>query len=240
MSHAQPLSSLESAFLGLESRDVPFVFACILELDQPVGLDALRAHVDAALRGVPRYRQRIIRGRLGTASREDDDDFRIEHQIFAAWAPPTGARALDDLAAELLRTELALDHPPWRLWTVDGLPDGRGAIIALVHHASSTESPACDCSSTSGVAARLWPACADACSLPRSAAWCQAEPSRHCAARDGLRPPQTASTRTGPTHARYASPAFHCGHREIEQRSGHERRRAGERRRALHRYPIDL
>jgi WS/DGAT/MGAT family acyltransferase len=48
---------------------------------------------------------------------------------------PGGERELDDLVAKLLTAGVPADHPPWRLWTIEGLADGRGALIALVHHA---------------------------------------------------------------------------------------------------------
>ena len=136
MSSSQPLSALEAAFVGLESHDVPFVHASILEFERPIPLAAFRAHVAAALAEVPRYRQRIARGRLGTARWVDDEDYRIDHQIHAAAVPaPGGTRELEALTAELLATDLPAGHPPWRLWTVDGLAGGRGAVIAVFHHA---------------------------------------------------------------------------------------------------------
>ena len=131
MSAAHRLLALESAFVGLESKDVPFVFASILELDRPIAVDALRRHVDAAFATVPRYRQRLDHARRTWV----DTDFRIEHQVrFATVAQPGGRAELEALAARLLSTELPPDYPPWQLWTVGGLEGGRGALIALVHH----------------------------------------------------------------------------------------------------------
>jgi hypothetical protein len=130
------MSALEAAFLGLESRAVPFVHASILCFDRPIRLDDLRAHVDAALADIPRYHQRIKRGRFGAAAWTDDANYRIEHHVHAAAvAAPGGMRELEDLAAQLLSGGLPVEHSPWRLWTVNGLADGRGAVIALFHHA---------------------------------------------------------------------------------------------------------
>src|SRR5665647_2869854 len=106
MSAAQRLSALDSAFLGLESHDVPFVYACILGFDRPIPLDPLRAHFDVVLREFPRYRQRIERGVLGLARWVEDDQFRIARQIHSIWvAEPGGALELDRLTGELL------EHP---------------------------------------------------------------------------------------------------------------------------------
>ncbi|HEU4727465.1 MAG TPA: wax ester/triacylglycerol synthase domain-containing protein [Kofleriaceae bacterium] len=131
----QRLSAIDAAFLGVESHDVPFVHASILSFDRPIALDVARAHVDAALAGLPRYRQRIVRGRLGAAEWVDDPEFGIDRHILAATVPaPGGARELEELCAHLLASELPPGHPPWRVWTVTGLADGRGALISLFHH----------------------------------------------------------------------------------------------------------
>lgn len=132
----QPLSALEAAFLGLETHDVPFVHAAILSFDRPIALEPLRRHVAAALAQIPRYRQRMAPRRLGAADWIDDPGDRIEDHVHAAAvAAPGGARELDDLAAELLASELPAGHSPWRIWTVAGLAGEQGAIISVFHHA---------------------------------------------------------------------------------------------------------
>lgn len=131
----QPLSALEAAFLGLESHDVPFVHASILHFDRPIAVEPLRAHVAAALDGVARYHRRIVRKPLGGADWVDDTDYQIEHHVQAATvAAPGGPRELDELAAQLLQTDLPPEHSPWRLWTVTGVADGGGALISVFHH----------------------------------------------------------------------------------------------------------
>ncbi|HEU0032554.1 MAG TPA: wax ester/triacylglycerol synthase domain-containing protein [Kofleriaceae bacterium] len=129
------MSALESAFLGLESRDVPFHFASILEVDRPIAVEQLRSHVDSVLGTIPRYRQRIVRSRWRGARWVDVPDFRIENHVGAVTvAAPGGRRELDELVAHLLETELPAVQPPWRLWAVHGVEGGRGAVIALMHH----------------------------------------------------------------------------------------------------------
>lgn len=135
MTSAQPMPALEAAFLGLESRDVPFVHASILEFDRPVPLEALRAHIDAALSAIPRYRQCVAHGHFGAAAWVIDEDYQIEHHVHAAAvAAPGGPRELESLVAELLSSGLPVDHSPWRVWTLSGLAGDRGALITLFHH----------------------------------------------------------------------------------------------------------
>jgi WS/DGAT/MGAT family acyltransferase len=129
------MSALESAFLGIGSGEVPFVYEAILDFDREIPLDALRARVDDALSKVRRYHQRIERGRFGRAAWVDDDHFRIARHVHEATAAAPGSmRELEQLAAQLFATDLPAGHPPWRLWTVRGLAGGHGAVIAMVHH----------------------------------------------------------------------------------------------------------
>ena len=130
----QPLSSLEAAFIGLETPGVEFVYACILELDREVDVDALRELFDRALDAVPRYRQRVIRRRFGRRPMwADDAEFRIARHVHAARvATPGGTHELEDLTAQLLATELPQAHSPWRVWSVHGLAGGRGAVMLFI------------------------------------------------------------------------------------------------------------
>ncbi len=130
MTTGQPMSALESAFLGLESYDVPFQYASILAFDRPIELAPLRAHIAGVLENLPRYRQRIVRTRSGAGRWVADATFDITNHVDAI----RGSEPLEHLAAQLLETELDRAHPPWHVWTVEGLPDGRGALIAVLHH----------------------------------------------------------------------------------------------------------
>ena len=133
----QRLSSLEATFLALSSPEVPFVPGCLLELDRPIELELIRARIEKLLTEVPRYRQRIARAPLlGSLAWVDDETFELDHHVGSVRVPaPGGERELDELVARLLMAGLHTDGPPWRVWTVEGLADGRGALIALVHHA---------------------------------------------------------------------------------------------------------
>lgn len=131
---AHRLSAVESMFVRLGTREVPFVFSCVLELERPIDLEALRERIAAAVADHPRYRQRVQRGLLHDAW--VDAPFRIEQHVRrAAVTAPGGRRDLDELAAQLISTDLPDHESPWRMWVVEGLAGGRGAVIAVVHHA---------------------------------------------------------------------------------------------------------
>ena len=133
---SQRMTALEAAFVELDTRGAPFVYAAILELDRQIELAALRRHLGDALASEPRYHQRMTRGPLGRHAWANDDDFRIERHVRAITAPPPGGpHQVEALAASMLGADLPRDHAPWQVSTVQGLANGRGALIAVVHHA---------------------------------------------------------------------------------------------------------
>lgn len=135
MPRPERLSALDAAFLDLESATVPFVIGSILCFDRRIDLARLRAHVDAALDGLPRYRQRL--GRIPLLRHPvwiDDGAFTIDRHVRAVPAVSPGSAAdVERVAADLLSRRLPGEHPPWQLWLMD-TDDGASAIIAVVHH----------------------------------------------------------------------------------------------------------
>ncbi|HSD86135.1 MAG TPA: wax ester/triacylglycerol synthase domain-containing protein [Kofleriaceae bacterium] len=137
MATPQRLSALDATFLALSSPEVPFVPGCVLMLDRPLALAPLEARIEALVEELPRYRQRIVRAPLiHSLAWIDDTEFLIERHVDVLHVPaPGGQRELEEAVAELLTAGVPEDHPPWRVWTVEGLADGGGALIAVVHHA---------------------------------------------------------------------------------------------------------
>jgi WS/DGAT/MGAT family acyltransferase len=131
MSPTERLNALEATFLGLESATVPFVIGSILRFDRRSELARLRATVEAALDGLPRYRQRRDRVPvLGHPIWIDDARFDIARHVLPS---PAGIGDPEALAAQLLAHPLPPDRPPWQLWLVDGA-DGSSSVVAVVHH----------------------------------------------------------------------------------------------------------
>jgi WS/DGAT/MGAT family acyltransferase len=132
MSPPERLSALDAAFIALESRTIPFVIGSIIRFDRRVDLARLRAHVDAALDHLPRYRQRV--GRLPVLRHPiwiDDADFAIARHVLAV--PDAAGCEPEEVAAELCARCLPPDRPPWQIWLMD-CADGKSAIISVIHH----------------------------------------------------------------------------------------------------------
>lgn len=96
------------------------------------------ARVGSRLHLTPRQRQRLTFAPLwaGTPYWVDYPEFRIEEHVHRVSAPAPGGEAeLSDLIGELMAPPLDRNRPLWQIWFVDGLADGRFAILYRVHHA---------------------------------------------------------------------------------------------------------
>lgn len=64
-----------------------------------------------------------------------DDTFDLRHHVRrTAVARPGDERALFDAVAEIMERRLERSRPLWEAWIVDGLPNGRWALLVKIHH----------------------------------------------------------------------------------------------------------
>ena len=143
-SHADPLSSLDSVFLGAEGEHTPMHIGATLVFDQgPLGrgdgtieVAAIERHLAARLHRAPRFRQRLARTPLeARAVWVDDEHFRLDaHVKHVRLDAGSGDAALASAAGEILARPLDRRRPLWELWVIDGLDGGRFAIVTKVHH----------------------------------------------------------------------------------------------------------
>jgi WS/DGAT/MGAT family acyltransferase len=142
----EPLDPLDSAFITLEARGAPLHIAAVMELDHPSGgavdpittFEEIKALVGARLHEIPRLTKRILRVPFDLAWPvwADDPEFDIdEHVLRRACPSPGGERELDALVGRIVATELPPDRPLWELSVIEGLADGRTALILKIHHA---------------------------------------------------------------------------------------------------------
>ncbi|PRY51830.1 WS/DGAT/MGAT family acyltransferase [Geodermatophilus tzadiensis] len=133
------LSTLDASFLYLEDDGAPLHVAGVLVLE-PVagGLDALADLVEARLPLVPRYRQRIVQvpGRLANPVWADDPDFDVAYHVRRSAVPRPGTQQqLLDLVSRVTSRPLDRNRPLWEVYLVEGLAEGRVAVVTKTHPA---------------------------------------------------------------------------------------------------------
>jgi diacylglycerol O-acyltransferase / wax synthase len=133
------LTPLEASFLYLEEPSTPMHVAGVLVLESPPGgMDAVADLVEARLGLVPRYRQRILEvpGRLANPVWADDPDFELAYHVRRSALPRPGTQQqLLDLVSRLASRPLDRGRPMWELYLVEGLADGRIAVVTKTHPA---------------------------------------------------------------------------------------------------------
>ncbi len=100
--------------------------------------EQFRDHIGSRLHLVPRFRQKLRWVPLdqGRPVWVDDPHLNLEYHVRQTALPAPGSdEQLRNLAARIFSQQLDRSKPLWELWLVEGLADGRFAIIGKSHHA---------------------------------------------------------------------------------------------------------
>ena len=140
MGNRDRLTGLDASFLHLEAQGTAHMHvAGIYVFAGPgPGYDELVAHLLARLDLVPRYRQRLATVPLGQGRPVwvDDPHFNVRYHVrHTALPAPGGDEELKRLAGRLMSQQLDRHKPLWEMWLIEGLEDGRFAIVGKTHHA---------------------------------------------------------------------------------------------------------
>lgn len=138
------LSATDRVFLDIEGGALMMHVAAVMVFDGgglvgPDGaldFDRIERMLEAATAEVPRFRQ-VVREVPGLgAVWVDDARFAIGAHVMRTAIPrPGGEAQLMGLAGRVLSRPLDRRHPLWEVWLVEGLADGRFAMIVKAHHA---------------------------------------------------------------------------------------------------------
>ena len=137
---ADPLSPSDRASLAAERGPVNMSVGAGLVFEGGPGVtyEAVVERLSTRLHLIPRYRQRLEEPPLGLANPVwvDDRDFELSWHVRSVTLPPPGSdEQLEDLMAREMSRRLDRSRPLWELHVVDGLRDGRMALIPKMHHA---------------------------------------------------------------------------------------------------------
>lgn len=132
-------------FVGIETNRLHMHVGALLifetgPLRKPEGgvdFERLSKYLGQAMSSLPNYHRRLAPSSLFRHPIwVDDHNFHTRFHIrHTALPSPGDERVLKRLAGRIFSQPLARDRPLWELWVVEGLEEGRFALIAKVHHA---------------------------------------------------------------------------------------------------------
>ena len=142
--HYERLSSLDNSFLALESRSTHMHVGAVTifsagSFAMPEGgidVERLKDFISSKLHMIPRYRQRIVRVPIEQHPVwVDDEHFNIDYHIRHIAVPRPGTdEELKRIAGRLMSQQIDRTKPMWEMVVVEGLEDGRFAIVTKIHH----------------------------------------------------------------------------------------------------------
>lgn len=133
------LTPEDASFLRIEDQTSAMhgVTVAVFEGPEP-RFDELLARMARRVSLVPRLRQRVIDvpGGVERPVWVDDPHFSLDYHMRHTGVPRNGTMAdVHAVAGRILSQRLDRGKPLWEMWMIDGLPDGRWAILSKAHHA---------------------------------------------------------------------------------------------------------
>ena len=132
------MGPLDASFWHLEDAHASLHIAGIAVFEGPVPAQAeIVEHFRRRLHLVPRYRQkmRTVPFNLDRPVWVDDPAFELSYHVRrTAVAAPGGDTQLQALLGRLMSQRLDRERPLWEAWIVEGLEDGRWALVSKLHH----------------------------------------------------------------------------------------------------------
>lgn len=145
MENYERLSFLDNTFLIMEGPANPMHVGATLVFEPGdslraanggIDIDAVRTFIGARLEYVPRYRQKlqwipIERHPVWV----DDAHFDLTHHIRHVALPRPGKfEQMREMSGRFLSQRLDRSRPMWEVLVIEGLEDGRFALVTKVHH----------------------------------------------------------------------------------------------------------
>ncbi|TLG10805.1 wax ester/triacylglycerol synthase family O-acyltransferase [Nocardia cyriacigeorgica] len=138
----EQLTGLDASFLYLETGTQHLHVCALLILDPVEGtysFDELKAELGRRLPLIPHMRRKVheVPFNLDHPVWVDDPNFDLDYHIRRVGLPkPAGRAELADLIGDIASRPMDRDRPLWEMSVVEGLDDGKIAVIAKYHHAA--------------------------------------------------------------------------------------------------------
>lgn len=135
------VSSLDAGMLYAETPEMPMHTMGVLILGPPAEpvFARLRAVLEQRLHLLAPFRRRLVEGplQLGDPHWIEDPEFDVDNHLRRTAVPSPGSmRELAELVADSASRMLDRSRPLWELQVVEGLEDGKVAVVAKIHHAA--------------------------------------------------------------------------------------------------------
>jgi WS/DGAT/MGAT family acyltransferase len=138
------LDPLDSAFILLETPGTSMNIGAVVLLaadkvkDPQKRFANIRRVIEDRIHEIPVLTQRVVRAPFDMTwpILIRDDKFDLDRHVVRVALPTPGSRAqLDSLVSEFLSRTLSSQRPLWQLLVIEGLDDGRTALVMKAHHA---------------------------------------------------------------------------------------------------------
>jgi WS/DGAT/MGAT family acyltransferase len=138
------LDPLDSAFILLETPGTSMNIGAVVLLaadkvkDPQVRFANIRRVIEDRIHEIPVLTQRVVRAPFDMTwpILIRDDKFDLDRHVVRVALPTPGSQAqLDSLVSEFLSRTLSSQRPLWQLLVIEGLNDGRTALVMKAHHA---------------------------------------------------------------------------------------------------------
>ncbi|MCU1536742.1 MAG: Diacylglycerol O-acyltransferase [Humibacillus sp.] len=133
------LTSLDASFLYLEEPTTAMHVGSVMVFQPPregFDYDQLVSIIESRIGAIPRFRQKVrdVPGRIANPVWVDDEAFDMSYHVRRAGLPRPGSdEQLQDFVARVQPRKLDRTRPLWEVYLVEGLHDGRFAIVTKTH-----------------------------------------------------------------------------------------------------------
>ena len=134
----EPLSPSDLSAIQAEQGPVHMHVGGVLLFEGRLDRETVVRRIRERLHLIPRYAMRLDPAPLGLAHPVwvEDASFDVERHVRRAALPaPGGDAELAELVGHQMSERLDRSRPLWQLTVVEGLTDGRSALVAKMHHA---------------------------------------------------------------------------------------------------------
>jgi diacylglycerol O-acyltransferase len=138
------LDPLDSAFILLETPGTSMNIGAVVELEAgrvknpQKRFETIRDNIAARIHEIPVLTQRVVRAPFDMTwpILIHDEKFDLDRHVVRVALPTPGSRSqLDAMVSEFLSRTLSPQRPLWQLLVIEGLDDGRTALVMKAHHA---------------------------------------------------------------------------------------------------------